>query len=111
MTAALDPIGRAAAMDGVLMLSFILALPAAELMLPLAASGYALTGMGMPAFSPVTCMAVILFTMFHWPCATTVLTIRKETGSLKWTALGILLPTAVGITACALITLLTRLII
>jgi len=111
MTAALDPIGRAAAMDGVLMLSFILALPAAELMLPLAASGYALTGMGMPAFSPVTCMAVILFTMFHWPCATTLLTLRHECRHecTRWGGMYVLLaaliPTVIGYGMCVLVNL------
>ena len=47
------------------------------------------------------CMAV--FSLFHWPCATTCLTIKKETGSLKWTAVSILLPAAAGCILCMMI--------
>lgn len=109
LTAALDPIGRFAAMDGVLMLSFILALPAAELMLPLAAAGYTLTGTGMPEFAPVTCMAVILFTMFHWPCATTLMTIRHECRheccGWLYVLLSAVIPTVIGYGMCVLLNL------
>lgn len=49
------------------------------------------------------CMAV--FSLFHWPCSTTCITIRKETGSMKWTLVSILLPTAIGMLLCALINL------
>ena len=50
------------------------------------------------------CMAV--FSLFHWPCSTTCLTIRKETGSMKWTALAFLLPTVIGVSLCILISVL-----
>ena len=52
---------------------------------------------------------MLWFTLFHWPCSTTLLTIRKETGSLRWTALAVLLPTLIGILGCMLISLLGRL--
>ncbi len=48
----------------------------------------------------VTAISVMLFCMFHWPCSTTCLTIKKETGSFRWTLLSIALPTAVGLIAC-----------
>ena len=48
-----------------------------------------------------------MFTLFHWPCATTLLTIRKETGSLGWTTLAFALPTVCGMVLCLLFHLLT----
>jgi len=107
LTGLFDPIGKLAAMDGVLMLSFLLALPAAELMLPLASAGYTLTLGGVPEFAPATCMAVILFTVFHFPCATTLLTIRHEyrndpRGSL-YVLLAALIPTVIGYGMCVLV--------
>lgn len=109
LTALLDPIGRFAAMDGVLLLSFLLALPAAELMLPLAAAGYALTGAGMPEFTPSVCLAVILFTMFHFPCAATLLTIRHEyrdtPHSRLYVFLAAAIPTVIGYGLCVLVNL------
>lgn len=108
LTALLDPVGQLAAMDGVLMLSFLLALPAAELILPLASAGYALTGI-VPEFTPVTCLAVILFTMFHFPCATTLLTIRHECRSdprgSMYVLLAAAIPTAIGYGMCVLLNL------
>lgn len=106
LTGLLEPLGKAAAMDGVLLLSFLLALPAAELTLPLAAVGYNLTGAGMPEFAPATCIAVILFTMFHFPCAATLLTIRKETGSRRYVLLSALIPTIIGYGLCVLVNLI-----
>ena len=50
-------------------------------------------------------LCVMVFTLFHWPCATTLLTVRKETGSMKKTAAAALLPTAVGVLLCRLLTL------
>ena len=45
----------------------------------------------------------MVFSLFHWPCSTTLLTIKKETGSWGWTAVGALLPTAVGMVLCMLL--------
>ena len=49
-------------------------------------------------------VSMLLFTLLHWPCSTTLLTIRRETGSRKWTALAFLLPTVLGIALCCLFT-------
>ena len=57
----------------------------------------------------ITAVNVMLFSLMHWPCTTTLLTIRKETGSLKWTLLAVLLPTVFGLAACFLFTTVTRL--
>ena len=49
---------------------------------------------------------MVLFTLFHFPCGTTCLTIRRETGSLRWTLLAAALPTAIGAGACMAVHLL-----
>lgn len=51
-----------------------------------------------------TALSMLLFCLFHWPCSTTCLTIKKETGSWKWTAVAFLLPTLLGVTLCILVT-------
>ena len=53
-----------------------------------------------------TAVCTLLFTLFHFPCSTTCLTIRKETGSIGWTALAIALPTAVGLLLCMAVNML-----
>ena len=107
-------------MDGALLLSFLLALPANEILLPvammiytaggaltspgsLAATGQLLVSQGWTAW---TAGAVMLFSLFHWPCSTTLLTVYRETGSLRWTLLSVLLPSAVGVLLCSLCNLL-----
>ena len=111
----LDPVGRALGMDGVILLAFLLGTPANEVVLPLAVMLYTaggtlpvgLTGAGLAAalgaagWTPVTALCVALFTLFHWPCATTIWTVKKETGSMKWAAAAALLPTLWGAALCA----------
>ncbi len=115
----LDPMGRLLGLDGVVLLAFLLGFPANEIVLPIALMGYlsrqALTGVDTGALLPIllaqgwtwrkaACM--LLFTLFHWPCSTTLLTVRKETGSTKWAVLAFLLPTAIGTALCCLVNLL-----
>ena len=120
----LDPLGLALGMDGMILLSFVLALPANELVLPVllmqltgggvlsaveetgAIGGILLAG----GWTWKTALCTLLFFLLHWPCSTTLLTIRRETGSLRWTALAAALPTAAGMLLCALTHLLTGLI-
>ncbi len=120
----LDPFGRLIGMDGVILLAFLLGLPANETVLPIALMGYtaqrSLQEMGATAeirillqqngWTELTAICVLLFTLLHWPCSTTLLTIRKETGSWKWAGLAALLPTALGLMLCALLTGLARLL-
>lgn len=117
LAAALDGAGRLLEMDGVLLLAFLLALPANEIVLPVAlmiyAAGGALTEPGSLAeigrtlaaqgWSAWTAAAVMLFSIFHFPCGTTLLTLRRESGSWGWTLLGALLPTALGVLLCLLL--------
>ena len=113
--AALDPVGRFFGMDGVILLAFLLGWPANETVLPVMLMVYLSQNSLSDGFSlvqirqvltangwtPVTAACVLLFTLMHWPCSTTVLTAYKETKSVKWTALTALLPTAFGLAACA----------
>lgn len=109
----LDPFARAIGLDGILLLAFILGFPANEIVLPIALMGYTASGTLASAeageflailtangWTPLTAACAILFSLFHWPCSTTLITVWKETRSLKWTALSFLIPTAAGIAVC-----------
>ena len=102
----LDPLASALGLTGTLLLAFLLSFPANELLLPLAlliAGAGNGGGLGDPAllFTARTALCAGVFTLFHWPCSTALLTVRRETGSRKWTALAAALPTAVGVLLCA----------
>ena len=116
LSAALNPLGHALGLDGVLLLSFLLGFPANEIVLPIALMTYqaqgALTPLNLGSLLPILlaqgwtarrAVCMLLFTLFHWPCSTTLLTVRKETGSGLWTALAFLVPTAVGAALCRLV--------
>ncbi len=114
----LQPLGQAMGLDGVILLGFILGLPANEIVIPIIFMGYLSQGslmevQGLAAIQGVlvangwtwlTALNFMIFTIFHWPCGTTLLTIKKETGSLKWTILSALLPTAFGVMICIVLT-------
>ncbi len=106
----LDPLGAAMGLSGSILLAFVLGFPANELVLPvlvmlLSGSG-TLGGTGnilhmlSGSIQPIPMM---IFCLFHWPCAPTVMTIYKETGSLRWTLCGVLLPTVFGMVLCFLV--------
>lgn len=112
----LDIPARMMGMDGVILLAFILGLPANEIVMPIIIMTYMSQGSLMEisdmnvlkqllianGWTWKTAVSVMLFTLVHWPCATTCLTIRKETGSLKWTALAFLIPALSGSAICIL---------
>ncbi len=119
----LDPFARAIGLDGILLLAFILGFPANEIVLPIALMGYTASGTLASAeageflailtangWTPLTAACAILFSLFHWPCSTTLITVWKETRSLKWTALSFLIPTAAGIAVCFAVAQLGRLL-
>ena len=122
MAAALEPLGRFLGLDGAILLGFILGLPANEIVLPVIIMIYTAGGslaeigdtaalgalLAQKGWTAVTAGCVMLFSLLHWPCSTTLLTIKKETGSLGWTVLGAVLPTAVGIVICALVGMICR---
>lgn len=117
LSGALDPAGRLMGMDGVILLAFILGLPANEIVVPIMLMAYlsqgvlqqpeSLTAMQtvflQNGWTPVTALCVMLFMLMHFPCATTLMTIKKETGSTKWTALAAVLPTLCGAFFCMLV--------
>lgn len=124
-TSLLDPFAQLFGLDGVILMAFILGWPANEIVLPvmlmaylatgslvefdnLAALGQLLTGHG---WTWLTACCTMLFSLFHWPCSTTCITIYKETKSWKWTAASMVLPTMAGVIFCAVFANLARLIL
>ncbi len=113
----LDPFGKLLGLDGVIILAFILGIPANEIVLPLIIMNYMNKG-SMESFTNLmavktllishgwtlkTALCFLIFVLFHFPCSTTLLTIKKETGSLKWTILSFILPTFIGIVLCLVV--------
>lgn len=95
----MDGLGLLMGMNGAILLAFCLSIPANELLIPL----ILLIPGGSMDLSWKTALCTMVFTVFHWPCATTLLTIHRETGSLKKTAAAFALPTAVGMILCMLL--------
>lgn len=107
----LDPAARLIGLDGVILAAFVLGLPANELVIPIMlmayTSGSCLTEISSYAalsevlsgngWTAMTAVSAVLFTLMHSPCSTTLLTIKKETGSIGWTAAAAVIPTAAGI--------------
>ena len=110
----LDPFAKLMGLDGYILTAFILALPANEIVLPIILMSYTAGGSLMQiddlsnisnilisnGWTILTAINVMLFCLMHFPCSTTLITIKKESGSLKWTALAFLIPTFLGIIAC-----------
>ena len=112
-----EPVGAMLGMNGVIFLAFCLSLPANELLIPIIAMGITQTGSLLAAegvamsvlfaqmnFKMALCCMV--FTIFHWPCSTTLMTVYHETGSVKNTVAAFFVPTAVGCVICILLNLL-----
>ena len=112
----LQPLGGVMGLDGMVLLAFLLAFPANEIMLPVLAMGYLSTstmleveadrlGQVLTAhgWSWQTAVCATVLCLLHLPCGTTCLTLLKETGSKKWTLVGMLLPLCMGILLCCLL--------
>lgn len=121
VTGFLEPLGVFLGMDGAILTAFILGLPANEIVLPLIAMNYSqqsgLVGIDkyemyslfvQNGWNAVTALCVIIFTLMHFPCATSLLTIRKEAGT-KWAITAFAVPTIFGMALCALIAGIARL--
>lgn len=118
----LNNFGILLGMDGVILIAFILGFPANEIVIPIMlmtymSSGYLIDISNMNTLKQVlienswtyiTAISVLIFTLFHFPCSTTILTIKKETNSWKWTIIAFFLPLIIGIILCFLITNLLR---
>ena len=121
---AIDPFARLFGMDGNVLFGFILALPANEIALPIMAMGYSggalaeISSLETTAalfyangFGTVNAICTLVFILFHWPCATTILTIWKETKSIKWTVLSVIVPLLTGLSLCFFINIASKLFI
>ena len=125
ITGFLDPLGRMMGLDGVILMAFVLGWPANEIVVPIMLMAYLSQGtlveMGeldtvgrllrQQGWTELTAVCTILFSLFHWPCSTTCLTIAKETGSVKWTVLAVAVPTLVGVCLCILMATVGRLML
>jgi len=118
----LDPLAKLFGLDGVILLSFIIGLPANEIVMPIAIMTYMqeskLTNLDLASLKTllidngwtyVTALCTMIFSLMHFPCGTTCLTIKKETGSFKWTLFAIMLPTVVGLILCLIINTISKL--
>jgi len=121
----LDPFARFLGLDGIILIAFILGFPANEIVIPIIIMAYMAKGTLIEltdineiknlfianGWNFITATCTILFSLFHWPCSTTVITIKKETGSIKWTLLSIILPTLIGFLTCAIFANVAKFII
>ena len=121
----LDPFARIMGLDGVILMAFILGFPANEIVIPIIIMTYLAKGtiVGIESVSEMkdvflqngwtwlTAVNTIIFSLMHWPCSTTLITIKKETGSFKWAALSAVIPTVLGITFCIIITAIAKIFI
>ena len=121
----LQPFANLIGLDGYILMAFILGFPANEIVVPIIIMSYMSTGAILKAGSLnelgsllvshgwtwLTAINVMLFSLMHWPCGTTLLTIRKESQSIKWTLVSFLVPTAAGLIICFAVTQFARLLI
>lgn len=120
----LDPFARLIGMDGYILMAFILGFPANEIVVPIIIMSYMATGtltdysslaqlhalLVSHGWTWLTAVCVMLFSLMHWPCGTTCLTIHKETQSLKWTLLAFAIPTVTGMLICFIVANTARLL-
>lgn len=120
----LDPFARMLGLDGYILMAFILGLPANEIVIPIVLMSYVSAGTLMEldslealhqilvqhGWTWLTALCTMLFSLNHFPCGTTLLTIRKETGSWKWTLISFMVPTITGIVLCFVVAQTARLL-
>lgn len=120
----LDPFAKLLGLDGYILMAFILGFPANEIVVPIIIMSYMAAGSltKLESLSELhslfvnhgwtwlTAVCTMLFSLMHWPCGTTCLTIRKETQSFKWTLVSFAIPTVSGIVVCFIASNAVRLI-
>ena len=120
----LDPFARVFGLDGVILFAFVLGFPANEIVIPLTVMGYTFGNQLQQlsnietlreiflskGWTIVTAICFLLFTLLHWPCSTTCITIYKETKSFKWTFLSVVIPTLCGLVMCFIVNMLSKII-
>ncbi len=121
----LDPFAKLLGLDGIILMAFILGFPANEIVIPITIMAYLAKGslseiQGVSVikdifiqngWTTVTAICFIIFSLMHWPCSTTLMTVKKETGSMKWTLAAAAIPTVCGMLLCFSINLLSKLFI
>jgi ferrous iron transport protein B len=125
IAAFLNPVGRAIGLDGVILLAYIIAIPANEIVIPTILMAYAGSGMLVQVdslaelhallvdhagWTLLTAVCLMLFCVLHNPCSTTIWTVYKETGSAKWTVVGALLPLAIAFAVTFAVAQVARLV-
>ncbi len=113
----LNPFGKLLGMDGFILVAFLLGFPANEIVLPILIMSYLATGsmtrldsleslhmlfVVEHGWTWLTAVCMMLFSLLHYPCGTTLWTIRRESGSVKWTALSFLIPLGIACFVCFL---------
>jgi len=120
----LNPFAYLIGLDGYILMAFILGFPANEIVVPIIIMCYMSTGNIIEldnltelkallidnGWTWLTAINVMLFSLMHWPCGTTCLTIKKETQSWKWTIISFLVPTIIGIIVCFVVVSIVRLL-
>ncbi|MBO5290866.1 MAG: ferrous iron transport protein B [Clostridia bacterium] len=120
-----EPLGKAMGMDGETLSAFFLGIPANEIVLPIALMSYLGAGelsgiestkviseiLYSNGWSNLTAVCYIIFSVVHFPCATALITVFKETKSVKWTALSFLIPTALGVVLCCAVNFISKIFI
>ena len=121
----LEPFAKLMGLDGYILTAFIFGIPANEIVLPIILMCYlgknSLVNLDDTfkigeilinnGWTMITAINVMIFTCLHFPCTTTLLTIKKETGSWKWVAISFIIPTVLGIITFMFTTLLYNIII
>ncbi len=120
----LQPFGKLIGLDGYILMAFLLGLPANEIVLPILLMGYLSNGVMIEhdsieqlknilvnnGWTYLTLLNTMLFSLLHFPCGTTIWTIKKETGSNKWALVSVLMPTAIAIVVCFITALISKII-
>lgn len=120
----LDPFARVFGLDGVILLAFILGFPANEIVVPIMLMCYLSTGslveydslsslkeiLTANGWTPITAICMLIFTLCHYPCSTALMTVKKETQSVKWTLAAFAVPTITGFVLCFAVSSIAKLI-
>lgn len=121
----LNPFAKLMGLDGYILTAFLLGLPANEIVLPIILMSYIGQGslvdledifaigeiLRQNGWTLLTGINVMIFTLLHFPCSTTLLTIKKESGGWKWAFLASAIPTVCGIVLCMCTTLLWNIMV
>ena len=111
-------------LDGIILMAFILGFPANEIVVPLIIMGYTAGNtlteitdfvqikqlLVSNGWDMTTALCTMVFCLMHWPCSTTLLTVKKETGSIKWTVMAAVIPAVCGVLICGIINFVSGII-